>query len=77
MAKVKTLSEFQKIKIGDEILFDGDLYIVSDVGIHFDRNYIEISEIELGDGIDIDDQPIKGTEYKLFFSEAKNHIEIC
>ena len=43
MAKVKTLSEFQKIKIGDEILFDGDLYIVSDVGIHFDRNYIELS----------------------------------
>ena len=77
MAKVKTLSEFQKIQIGDEILFDGDLYIVSDVGTHFDENYIEISEIELGDGIEIEDQPIKGTEYKLLFSEAKNHIEVC
>ena len=73
--KIKTLSQFLSIEVGDEVTHGGDSYIVTDVGTHFDEAYIEISDVESGDGITTDNKPIEGTEYRMLFSEAKNKLE--
>lgn len=64
--------EFLKLKAGDEIEMNGEQFIISSTGTHYGSPYVGISEIELGDGLETDDKPVPGTEYKLFYGEAKS-----
>lgn len=75
--KIKTLSEFKRLEEGDLVLIGGNLEMVVSVGTYYDEPYVRIADFEPGDGIETDDAPIKGTEYRLMFSEAKNHLEPC
>lgn len=66
--------DFLKLKVGDEIEMNGEQFIISSTGFHCGKPYVGISEIELGDGIETEDKPVPGTEYKLFYDEAKNNV---
>lgn len=69
-----TISEFEKMELGDMFEYNGELFVISRFGIKGCEPYIVISEIEFGDGVETADTPVQGTEYMLFYSEAKNQL---